>query len=248
MNPNQLALGAVLPFLLGGFFYLRRRDAPRSWLFFILWPGFMAIGALWAVIPDLPRLVGAHSLYLRLSQLPLCDIFFGHYTIDRIEFDSPLFLVAWFAMPYIVIAAALDALVLAEKTGEPNWRASEEKTRPEVKAPTPLHFAVGWLAVSLVLAPALWRDWTARRPMGYPLIRWVALSVISGVWAVIPSLCKRMGWILPDRILDLFWGYGWLSHSIGHAQIAGPILLTALLALQYGVIVSAYCRVVSQRK
>ena len=249
MNPNQLALGAILPFVLGGLFYLLHRHNRVSGHFFILWPGLMAAGALWAVAPDLPRLVGAHALYLRLSQLPICDIFFWHYTIDRIEFDSPLFLVAWFSMAYGVITAVLDALTRAEKWGKHETRESAGENRGEMKAPAAIHFAIGWLVVTLVMAPNLWRAWTAHRPLGRSLTRWVIWSAVSGIWAILPSLIKRLGWVPPDQALNLFWGYGWISHSsIGHIQIAGPAILTALLALQYGVIVGCYFRAEAKRK
>jgi len=122
MNLNQLILGALLPFLLGGIHVLRRlnpAEPPPSPRFFVLWPLALAAGALWAVIPDLPRLFGDQALYLRLSQMPACDIFFGHYTIDRIEFDSPLLTLLWFGMAYAVLAAALNALLRAESHAPP---------------------------------------------------------------------------------------------------------------------------------
>jgi len=244
MNPDQLALGALLPFIWGGILYLRHRHENRSWWFFVLWPGFMAAGALWAVVPDLPRLVGAQSLYLRLSRLPICDIFFGHYTIDQIEFDSPIFVVAWFAMAYAVIAAALDALIRAEKQGE--TRSEEERDR-EVKAPAAVHYSVGWLVITLAMAPGLWRAWNARHPLGRHLTRWVVFSSVSGIWAILPSLGARVGISLPGPLENGFWGYGWISTSVKHAQIAGPAFMTAILALQYGVIVACYYRVTGTR-
>lgn len=246
MNPDQLALGAILPFIWGGILYLRGRQENRPWWFFILWPGFMAAGAFWAVVPDLPRLVGAHSLYLRLSRLPICDIFFGHYTIDRIEFDSPVFVVAWFAMAYAVIAAALDALIRAEKPGGNQMREEEGKNR-EVNAPAAVHYSVGWLVISLAMAPGLWRAWTARHPLGQHLSRWVFFSTVSGIWAIIPSLGARLGISLPGPLENGFWGYGWISMSVKHAQIAGPAVMTAILALQYGAIVACYYRVTTTR-
>lgn len=245
MNPNQLALGAVLPFLIGGFLYLRGRARLRSGWFFIGWPAGMAFGALWAVIPDLPRLIGAHALYLRLSRMPACDIFFGHYTIDRIEFDSPVFVAVWFVLIYAVIAAALDALVTAERAGgRPRPEAGDSG---QSHAPAALHFSAGWLAVSLLLAPGLWRAWVQRRPLGLALTRWVTVSAISGIWAVLPSLSARLGLALPEGAWNLFWGYGWIAPAVRHVQVAGPLLLSALLALQYGAIVAAYFRAVVRR-
>ncbi len=60
----------------------RGRASPR---FLLILPMLMAFGALWAVVPDLPRVVGWSDLYHRLSIDPRCDIFFWHYSIDLVE-------------------------------------------------------------------------------------------------------------------------------------------------------------------
>jgi len=257
MNLNQLVLGAAIPFLLGGILFLLNRH--RSWRFFIFWPGFMAAGAFWAVIPDLPRLVGAQALYLRLSHLPICDIFFFHYTIDQIEVDSPWLVrtgvFAWVVMVYGLIAAALVTLVQAEnkspprpREGEVGVRGSDREKTQSVNASTTVHFALGWLIVSLAMAPGLWRAWITRRPLGRLLTQWVGFSAGSGIWALLPSLIHPLGWMPPDWSLNVFWGYGWLSHSVRHSQIVGPAFLSALLALQYALIVAAYFRVAATRE
>ena len=88
----------------------------------------------------------------------------------------------------------------------------------------------------------------ARHPLGQPLARWVVLSAFSGVWALLPSLTRQLGWTPPDWGLNMFWGYGWLSHSVRHSQIVGPAFLSALLALQYALIVAAYFRVAATRE
>lgn len=94
---NQLALGASFPFITGLIIYLaRNRRANIATL--ILWPFLTLAGMLWAVIPDLPRLLGNNTLYLRLSNDPRCDIFFWHYTIDLHETEN-----AWYAVIFILI-------------------------------------------------------------------------------------------------------------------------------------------------
>jgi len=111
---NQLLLGALLPFLAAAAWYARRRCRATP-LMLTLAPVCMAAGALFAVIPDLPRLVGREQLYLRLAQDPRMDIFLWHYTIDRIEFDSSLYHTAMIVMFLMLVAAAWRELYLLER-------------------------------------------------------------------------------------------------------------------------------------
>ncbi len=84
---NHILLGASLPFLIGCLIYGLRRG--RTGLgFLITIPVSMAVGALWALAPDIPRILGFYRLYNALSVDPRCDIFFWHYSIDKIETDS----------------------------------------------------------------------------------------------------------------------------------------------------------------
>lgn len=98
---NQIALGAAIPWAVAWIVYLCRRG--RIGLpFLIVTPLAMAYGALWAVIPDLPRLFGNGALYRRMAQDPRCDIFFFHYTIDQHESDS-----SWWVLVFLIMAGSL---------------------------------------------------------------------------------------------------------------------------------------------
>jgi hypothetical protein len=111
---NQLLLGALLPFLAAAAWYARRgcRASPRM---LVLTPLFMALAALYAIVPDLPRLAGCEGLYFRLANDPRMDIFLWHYTIDRIEVDSSLYHTALILMFAMLVAAAWRELYLLEK-------------------------------------------------------------------------------------------------------------------------------------
>ena len=111
---NQILLGALLPFVVAAARYARRR-CRASPLMLTLTPVFMAAGALYAIIPDLPRLFGHERLYLRLSQDPRMNVFLWHYTIDRIEVDSSLYHTAMIVMFLTLVAAAWRELYLLER-------------------------------------------------------------------------------------------------------------------------------------
>ncbi len=106
---NHALLGASFPFVLGLIWYLRRRG--RASLTMLVWiPLTMVACALWASLPDLPRLFGMHSLYLNLALDPRINIFFWHYTLDQIETDSSWYAAGVFLLGLAVMLAALREL------------------------------------------------------------------------------------------------------------------------------------------
>lgn len=105
---NQLLLGASIPFLIGLLLYLRK-GCRASLPMLLTVPLFMALGALWAIAPDLPRFIGKMDLYHRLAKEPRCNIFFWHYSIDKVESDTTLYI-----YPFIIILACLVFAALRE--------------------------------------------------------------------------------------------------------------------------------------
>jgi hypothetical protein len=114
---NQVVIGAAIPFVLAALYYACRRFR-ASLGFLILAPVFMALGALWAIAPDLPRAVGRMDLYLRYANDPRTDIFFWHYTIDRIETDAIWYTPGFILMLLCLLAVAWRELHLRERTVE----------------------------------------------------------------------------------------------------------------------------------
>jgi hypothetical protein len=105
---NQLLLGAAIPFGFALLIYaMKRARASLPWL--LVTPVAMAAGAVWAIVPDLPRMVGAHQLYLKWSMDPRMNIFFWHYAIDATESDSP-----WYAAGLVVLGAAVLGIAWRE--------------------------------------------------------------------------------------------------------------------------------------
>lgn len=106
---NHALLGAFFPFAVALAWYGLRRGK-ISFRMLILTPIAMAACGVWASIPDLPRLIGWHSLYLKLSMDPRMNIFFWHYTIDQIETESSWYAAGIFLMGLALMLAALREL------------------------------------------------------------------------------------------------------------------------------------------
>lgn len=111
---NQLLLGASAGFVIGAIWYaVQRGRVGLAW--FIAVPLMMLAGAVWAVIPDIPRLLGMTELYVRWAQDPATNIFFWHYTIDLAETDSPWYAAGGLVMGAAMLGAAWYTLYRAEK-------------------------------------------------------------------------------------------------------------------------------------
>ncbi len=98
---NQILIGSLIPFAVAMAVYARRKGRADI-AFLTLTPFAMLLGALWAVVPDLPRLFGRSDLYLRWSIDPRMNLFFWHYSIDQIETDS-----SWYAVGLLLTGACL---------------------------------------------------------------------------------------------------------------------------------------------
>lgn len=119
---NQLFLGSLIGFAPCALVYLVRGfRAGLVWL--ALTPLAMASCAAWAIVPDVPRLLGLHALYLRWSFDPRMDIFFWHYRIDLAEADSPWYAAGTALLYALLLAAAWRELARTErKEGHEPWR------------------------------------------------------------------------------------------------------------------------------
>ena len=105
---NHVLIGSAVPFVVAlVVFALRggRFGVPAL----LVTPAAMLLGALWAVVPDIPRIAGMYDVYLDLMQSPRADIFFWHHTLDRIESGSP-----WYAAGVAALYAALILLAWNE--------------------------------------------------------------------------------------------------------------------------------------
>jgi len=111
---NHMLLGALIPFLAAIAVYTWR-GFRASIPLLIITPVFMTMTMTWAVAPDLPRLFGMTDLYYTLMREPRCDIFFWHYSIDKIETASAWYPALFVLMWALLLFAAWRELFLREK-------------------------------------------------------------------------------------------------------------------------------------
>jgi drug/metabolite transporter (DMT)-like permease len=105
---NHLFIGAAVPFAVAALLYLLRRGR-ASLRMLAATPLAMALGAAWALAPDIPRALRLQGFRHEIAFNPATDMFFGHYTLDRIEEPS-----SWPAAGLALLAAALMAAAWRE--------------------------------------------------------------------------------------------------------------------------------------
>lgn len=111
---NHLVIGMSLPFLTAmAVYFFKRGKVSLPWL--IMTPVTMAIFMFLAVAPDVPRLFGHNRLYQQLAAEPWTNVFFWHYTLDRVETDSQVWFFLAAIPPAVLLAIARRILAQAEK-------------------------------------------------------------------------------------------------------------------------------------
>jgi len=111
---NHCLLGALIPFTVAALIYFAR-GCRASLRMLILTPILMAVTMTWAAIPDLPRLFGMTDLYYKLMRNPRCDVFFWHYSIDKVETPLILYPLLFVLLWGLLLFAAWRELKLKEK-------------------------------------------------------------------------------------------------------------------------------------
>jgi len=116
---HQPLFGAIFPVIIATICFLARgRRASLTLL--IMTPLAMLACAFWAVMPDLPKLIGNMDIYYRLQASPWINLFFLHGWIDAIEgtwFDAytPLFNALFTAITALPMLVAWHELALRER-------------------------------------------------------------------------------------------------------------------------------------
>ena len=110
---NHILLRSLIPFTCSAILYLRRgfRASTRM---LVITPVAMAIVSLWAVVPDIPRVLGRYELYHQMAADPRCNVFLFHYSIDLVETCSPLYHAGLVTLAASLILVAWRELRLRE--------------------------------------------------------------------------------------------------------------------------------------
>jgi len=113
---NHVVLGMAFPFAAFFLVYALRRFRANV-IMLIATPVALFVCGIWAIAPDIPRILRLHALYDRLARDPRTNAFFWHYAIDQTEGYSPWFNLMFAAMLVFLLYTAWRELVLREKGG-----------------------------------------------------------------------------------------------------------------------------------
>ncbi len=112
-------------------------------------------------------------------------------------------------------------------------------------ASSTLHFSVGMLLGSLFTIPAVVHAWHQKGPVAYPLVKWCLLSILFGIYAVIPAIVRRIG-DSPETgshaVWNLFIFYPVIERLHLPGILAGELICIAIFSLQYATILLAILR------
>ncbi len=105
---NHIVIGAGIPFLIGLTIYVLCGGRAGMALLVVL-PLAMALCGLWAILPDIPLLLGDVEGYVHAHRSPWINIFFWHGTIDAMEQRIDLAPWNWIVMMSMPIGMLLIA-------------------------------------------------------------------------------------------------------------------------------------------
>jgi hypothetical protein len=108
-----------------------------------------------------------------------------------------------------------------------------------------LHFAAGMAVGSAAALPPLLAAWRSGRRLAPPFARWFVVTYTAGAFAVIPGALRQLG--VPDAVCDgpwmnVFFFYHWINALKPGGQTMGPLVLGAMLGVQYALLVAAVAR------
>ncbi len=108
-----------------------------------------------------------------------------------------------------------------------------------------LHMAAGMAVATAVTAWPVVRAWWQRRPMAKPVARLLLASYGLGLWALMPNLVTSAGGspaIHRAPWANIFLAHAWIDQRNDGGLLVGELLMVALFALHYAVLVLALAR------
>lgn len=109
-----------------------------------------------------------------------------------------------------------------------------------------LHFSLGMILGTGLFLPRVFRVWKKSTNMARPYARWLVGSAVLGVYAIVPSLLRRIG--LSDHFCEGWWMNLFLLHAALQKMKAGgeifaQALIFFLFAVQYVALLAAIRRI-----
>lgn len=113
-----------------------------------------------------------------------------------------------------------------------------------------MHLALGLLLGTLWTTPRVWACWRAGQPLAGVLGRALLVTYGLACFAVFPSLLRRLG--VPAAVCEGWWmnvflGYPLLNRLRAGGLKLGALLIFALFALHYGVLLLAIRRAAARQ-
>ena len=114
-----------------------------------------------------------------------------------------------------------------------------------MKAHITLHFALGIATGTAIILPLLVRTLRLRRPLAPVCTRWIAWSYAIGVWAVMPSILRRLQ--IPETIcshpvMNIFLLHPLIDWLRPGGMLIGELGIVFFFALQYACLVGGIFR------
>jgi hypothetical protein len=75
-----------------------------------------------------------------------------------------------------------------------------------------IHFSIGMIAGSIATFPPIIKVWLGQAALTKKISRWLLISYVTGIYAIIPSL---LGWLgLPNNFCNGWWMNIFLFHPL----------------------------------
>lgn len=108
-----------------------------------------------------------------------------------------------------------------------------------------LHMAAGMAVATAVTAWPVVKAWWSEAAMARPVARMLLASYGLGLWALVPNLATSAG--LSPSIhhagwANIFLGHAWIDRRNDGGLLVGELVMVAIFALHYAVLVLALAR------
>lgn len=108
-----------------------------------------------------------------------------------------------------------------------------------------LHMAAGMAAATAVMVWPVVSAWRREAALARPVARLLLASYALGVWALIPNLATSAGFspsIHRAPWANIFLGHAWIDRRTDGGLLIGELVLVAIFAFHYAVLVMALAR------